>query len=229
MTQLLDVHRLFFTKFSTSLKGEVGLTAPSAATAAYKACKTTTTLNISIDPDLMANLGPIISADSSSIKAFGHAHVGENNPLLNIRAFYATMLCSSWPVACEVEVFKFIIRNISFSSSLVATTTATAAAAAVVPMSITEGAVDMREMECLVLFEIIGGMGVSLIMCLAWLVMVAREYDPEGSKSRAIMRRLIGTRLQRINKAIKRQAQDKRVQVEAKINSFIDSPKFRVE
>jgi len=126
------------------------------------------------------------------------------------------MLCSALPAVCERSPLAVGMGGLGSGCKASPSGSESAAAA---------GATGMQEMECLVLFEIAAGLGVSLVMIMVWLAMTLRQqggYVPAGVRK-------VGARWQRVSKTVRGHGHDLRVLVAAKIEAFVDGLKFRIE
>ena len=166
--------------------------------------------------------GNFYGQECGSGQGQGHA------PSTVVRAFYTSMLCNAIPAVCNMSSGSSITTNQDNKISLLSSSrSGYGQSAAIGTTTSGEGIAGMREMEYLVLFEMVAGFIVSGIMLLAWVTMAIRQ--GQGSRCMSTSARRLYARWQRIKKTIKGHAHDWRVQLEAKVDAFVDRAKFRIE
>ncbi|CAO3571456.1 unnamed protein product [Mortierella alpina] len=153
--------------------------------------------------------------------------------LNSIRTYYLRMLCSAIPSACGLSSFTSASslpanpyhqhQSIDMHTGL---SSRGSGVTHTVASTVSSGATGMREMEYLVLFEILAGLGVSSVMGLVWLAMVLRQ-GADGSTSPSV-RRLSAT-LHRSCKTAKGQAQEWMAVLENAMDALVDGIKIRIQ
>ncbi|KAG9324237.1 hypothetical protein KVV02_002184 [Mortierella alpina] len=134
--------------------------------------------------------GSIMEAPGESA---GHrqGYVMGGTTLNLIRTYYLRMLCSAIPTACRLSFTSasslsanphLLYQSVDMHTGVGSRGDG---AVSTTPSTASSGATGMREMEYLVLFEILAGLGVSSVMCLVWLAMALNQ-GAAGSTSPSV-------------------------------------------
>ncbi|KAI1315697.1 hypothetical protein EDD11_000471 [Mortierella claussenii] len=232
--QLLDVHRRFFKVFTLAGIAPIGMAPFKAAAASAAAAATVSVTSVSSASEaLITAIYPkLITSPMTTLldsrEGMGMAYDclqsrGGGTALTTVRAYYMAMLCSVWPTTCRLASTSTVCNVMEATESFTNESPLLTTAAVSTSMG-------MHEMECLVLFEIAGGMGVCLAMCFAWLVMASWEDKAKVETwSRIQVGRVQTAKWQRECKTIKGYAHKWRALVETKVEAAVEGFKLGIK
>ncbi|KAF8980323.1 hypothetical protein BGZ46_004360 [Entomortierella lignicola] len=183
LMHLLDIHRRYLTTFTSGLNAAATV-ATGAAGDNLDIFSAISTIIPSSGREL-ATSGLIGNSDSSAYLRQGQ--VKGNAALMTVQAFYTTMVCNAIPEACGLSPLSL---DDAKRTSLPTVMSSRGNGGI--------GGAGMREMEYLVLFELVAGFCTSMALCIIWATMTFKQ-GGNGNGSVGVQK--FSARWQRINKA----------------------------